>query len=664
MFTVIKRVVLLLLCVALGLEANASTSCTPAGLGVAPGTVLTYSQVFPLNPLIDISFSQVRINKSSDGTSYFRLGDGSKMKIFSRIGEVFVSKVQIECYGTGWNKYGTANVGTLDTSDDMNVVWTGRTNSLEFTADDHSSILSNWPGDIFIKSISIDYSFFFPEDHALDPMYCNMLSGESCTFKASLDLKKQNDLKWELVQDDEYATIESVDWDELSATVTANKPGSATLYLTSAPDEEKFGIFRYANIRVITGDAESIDISPSSLEMQKDETREITVNIKPKETIDKTITWKSSPEGLVSVSPTDNPDVYTVKALGWGSGTLQGRCGNVSDKVWLYINPEVPVTSVSVAPRAQSIFVGETHTFTASVSPAGATEKVVDWELEQSGDYARFHSVDGNSVTIVGMAAGKAKLLAKAQDGTGIYAAADITVNDSPYRIQIIPDEIVFEDLIDIKDVEVIVPEAAGSDAEVEWSVTSGGVIQILYGLTPTQFRFKPINYGTTLATATVGTASATIRTTLKPMGQEDVVVTEDFTTTSGGFPTSIEPVGNPAQCISNNTGISYTLSNSYLCSGAGGDPFLLMKGKGAYVEFTLNENCREIRLLSSKQACVKAAANIYADGRLLRTVPVNAQNTWFSIFLSTWYQEIGTVFRIEVAGDYDLEFDAYTYRT
>lgn len=81
------------------------------------------------------------------------------------------------------------------------------------------------------------------------------------------------------------------------------------------------------------------------------------------------------------------------------------------------------VTAITVAPSTQSIIVGGTTQFRATITPTDATNQNVKWSSKQE-DIATV----SQSGVVTGNAAGVTHIVASAQDGSKVTGEAQITV--------------------------------------------------------------------------------------------------------------------------------------------------------------------------------------------------------------------------------------------
>ena len=104
--------------------------------------------------------------------------------------------------------------------------------------------------------------------------------------------------------------------------------------------------------------------------------------------------------------------------------TATNSAGNINHAYTLSINPAfVPVTGLKLSSESLTLQEKGSHTLTATVEPADATNKAVTWESSDT-DIATV-SEDG---TVTAVSAGRATITATAADGSGASASCEVTV--------------------------------------------------------------------------------------------------------------------------------------------------------------------------------------------------------------------------------------------
>lgn len=84
----------------------------------------------------------------------------------------------------------------------------------------------------------------------------------------------------------------------------------------------------------------------------------------------------------------------------------------------------IDVTGITLSSTAKTVKVGETFTLTATVSPANATNKDVEWTTSDNS----VASVDAQG-KVSALSVGEATISVKAKDGSGVVATCKVTVN-------------------------------------------------------------------------------------------------------------------------------------------------------------------------------------------------------------------------------------------
>ena len=116
----------------------------------------------------------------------------------------------------------------------------------------------------------------------------------------------------------------------------------------------------------------------------------------------------------------------TLKAFARRSG-----CNDSPVMTWIYtVNDRNLIKSVSLNTSSVSLVVGETQQLAATIKPDDATDKSVTWK---SSDIKVATVSDDGLVTAVGE--GKAIITCTANDGSGVEASCEVTVEDEKIKI-------------------------------------------------------------------------------------------------------------------------------------------------------------------------------------------------------------------------------------
>ena len=161
---------------------------------------------------------------------------------------------------------------------------------------------------------------------------------------------------------------------------------------------------------------------------------EVTIKflINPSNATLKETNWTNSDSNKVSMK--DSVGYALIKGLEVGSSdieiTVKDYDGNVkTDSVKVNVinsNQPVLVSSIALSPTSVTLNPNGTYKFNVTVSPSNATNKGVTW----SSNDTNVVSVDQNG-NIKALKDGMAKIRVTAQDGSGKYAEASVTVESS-----------------------------------------------------------------------------------------------------------------------------------------------------------------------------------------------------------------------------------------
>lgn len=130
---------------------------------------------------------------------------------------------------------------------------------------------------------------------------------------------------------------------------------------------------------------------------------------------------------------------YSVKVYWkdtWDDGLGDYR---IKDVVTLHITG-IPITSISISPGSQTIFVGNSFNLTANVYPYNASIKKVGWEITSGSGVVSVVSTDNTHASVTGLTGGTAKVRAVALDGSGVVSnECTVTVYNVPISITVSP---------------------------------------------------------------------------------------------------------------------------------------------------------------------------------------------------------------------------------
>ena len=201
-----------------------------------------------------------------------------------------------------------------------------------------------------------------------------------------------------------------------NGSVTAVADGTATITVTT--DD---GGYTASCVVTVIQPVTGVTLAPDILSMKvSDEPAQLTANVLPAGASDKTVIWTSS---APSVAAVDDNGRVTAVADGTATVTVTTRDGGFTASCEVTVIQ--PVTGVRLEPSHLSLYVGCTPaTLTATVLPAGASDKTVAWS---SSDPSVADVDENGSVTAVGE--GSAEITVTTRDG-GFTASCTVNVFD------------------------------------------------------------------------------------------------------------------------------------------------------------------------------------------------------------------------------------------
>ena len=168
-----------------------------------------------------------------------------------------------------------------------------------------------------------------------------------------------------------------------------------------------FALFSCTPSEPETIPVDSVTLNATSLTLKEGDTHTLTATVSPGNATDKTVTWNSSNDGVVTVTG------GRLKAVQAGSATITAKAGSKSATCSVTVEkPFIAVTSVTLDKTTLELTEGDEATLTATVKPDDATDKTVTWS---SSDTAVATVKDGK---VTAVKAGTATITSKAGEKT------------------------------------------------------------------------------------------------------------------------------------------------------------------------------------------------------------------------------------------------------
>ncbi|WP_026517341.1 transglutaminase domain-containing protein [Butyrivibrio sp. MC2021] len=175
----------------------------------------------------------------------------------------------------------------------------------------------------------------------------------------------------------------------------------------------------------------SITLDKSTANLNNGDSDILTVTYNPEKTCDdKTVTWTSSDETVVKVEAT-GLNTARITAVGSGVATVTAKC--MSKTATCRVTTFTPITGVTVIPEDQEIYLGESTTFNAVVSPKKSDVKGgYSWNAEDPEAVSLQLSSSGDSVTVTGKKVGTTKISVEVD---GFTADRQITILSADIKL-------------------------------------------------------------------------------------------------------------------------------------------------------------------------------------------------------------------------------------
>lgn len=200
------------------------------------------------------------------------------------------------------------------------------------------------------------------------------------------------------------------------ASVNPVKAGTATITVTAVD-----GGFTATCKVTVKQHVESVSLNKSATTLYTDQVETLIATVGPSDASDKSVTWTSSDESVATVSSTGK--ITPKKA---GTAIIRVRTNEGSKEASCTVTVKQHVTGVTVSPSDLTIYLGESKTLSATVSPSDASEKGVTWSSSNSNVV----SVNSASGVVSAKGLGTAVITATTKDGSKT-STCNVTVKEA-----------------------------------------------------------------------------------------------------------------------------------------------------------------------------------------------------------------------------------------
>ncbi len=173
----------------------------------------------------------------------------------------------------------------------------------------------------------------------------------------------------------------------------------------------------------------AITLDKTSLELESDDTYQLTATITPEEAANKKLTWSSSDEEVATVKD----GKITAKKAGTATITVSAENGTVKASCQVKVSGR-RVTGVQLSKKTMRLDVGNCGLLEAAVLPENAENQEVTWSSSDE-DIA---TIDEKTGIVMGVAAGEADITVTTKEGN-YTATCSVTVSEVEDPDDIIP---------------------------------------------------------------------------------------------------------------------------------------------------------------------------------------------------------------------------------
>jgi len=237
----------------------------------------------------------------------------------------------------------------------------------------------------------------------------------------------QSDAKWDVTSMPEWISLESIGNSKSFEWV-------AMFYTQANYDYDREGSIRFRSVNELIDvpvtqqgakgqyvPVESVSLSPTTLILTEGDTQPLSVTVKPASASDKTVTWSSSNDAIVTISTSGIITAHSV-----GSATIIVKTNDGAKTATCSVSVKaktISVTGVSLNKSTLSLTLGDTYSLIATVTPSNATNQSVAWSSSNTSVVTV-----SSSGTVSAKAAGSATITVTTNDGSK-KATCSVTVS-------------------------------------------------------------------------------------------------------------------------------------------------------------------------------------------------------------------------------------------
>ena len=315
-------------------------------------------------------------------------------------------------------------------------------------------------------TVTVHPKFIHVTDVSLDKSSLTLELGESATLSCTVSPADASDksVTWSS-SDEKVAKVDA------SGRVTTVAAGTATIIVTANDNGKRAS----CTVTVVPPPVlvSSITLSQTSATLAFGQTLALTATVLPEDATDPSVVWTSSNEKVATVSNgtvTAGSTAGTVKITAKSQSTPQ-----VSATCTITVKSQIiSVNGLSLDQVNMTLYVNQSKTLKATVSPSNADNKEVIWSVAQGGVIR----VDQTG-TVTGLRTGNSTVIAKTADG-GYMKTCSVTVTRNEVAsVTLKETSLVLKvgETYDLKyEVKAMDPSEKPSNSNVKWTSSNSHV--------------------------------------------------------------------------------------------------------------------------------------------------------------------------------------------
>jgi len=350
-----------------------------------------------------VTVKPILVNGITLSKAYYEGDIGSTVRLTATVSPSNATNKKLSWYSSD------PSVATVDAYGNVRLISSGEATVIAEAKDDSGETAAC---QIKVKDVPVSQIVFDRNKYPLTDSDKNV-AGETFTINATV--YPSNATNKALVWKSSNPSVANV---YAGGTVVLLSTGTATITAAAADGS---GATAVCVVTVGTADVTGITLSKTEIVAVVGRTGDVlTATVAPSYATNKNVIWSSDNEGVVKI---DQSGAITYTGLGEANIKATAADGKGAFAVCkVKVVEAVKVTGITLNKTSITALSGSTHQLSATIAPADATDKRIDWKSSNTS----VATVDASGkVTLVG--GGTATITATAADGSGVTASCSIT---------------------------------------------------------------------------------------------------------------------------------------------------------------------------------------------------------------------------------------------